>query len=106
MKASPAAAKASEECEQCRPLREQLEGALLELAREREKVSSLRLGLPPAPATEASPNYPASATPGAPPLRYVLVDAANERITRYLGPVQRLAKTALKALNGWSKDEP
>ena len=106
-------AKEAEGCPDCAALRAQLlkarkscDDALLQLARERETVNALRLALPRT-SSEPPPNYPASAGPGEPPLRYVLVDSANAALKRYLGPVQegvkQVAKIAAK-LAGDRKD--
>lgn len=82
-------------------MRSKLDQALLKLAQEREKVNALRLAFPPAEEPPL-PEYPESAGPGAPPLRYVLVDAANDHLKRYLEPLQRegkeLARRALETL--------
>ena len=89
-------------CPDCAALRAQLlrarqscDDALLQLAREREKVNALRLAMPQV-AASAPPAYPVSAEPGAPPLRYVLVDSANSALKRYLGPVQSGVKKVAK----------
>ena len=95
-----------QDCPDCAALRKQLlkarqacDDALLQLARERETVNALRLALP-AISQSAPPAYPVSASPGAPPLRYVLVDSANTALKRYLSPVQdgvkRVAKIAVR----------
>jgi hypothetical protein len=97
-------------CPDCEALRAQLaaaragrDEALLAVAREREKVNALRQALPHVIEAPA-PNYPGSVAPGEPPLRYVMADAANTAIKRYLGPLQeggrQAAKLALRILGG------
>ncbi|MHB8878662.1 MAG: hypothetical protein ACYC8T_33600 [Myxococcaceae bacterium] len=93
-------------CPDCAALRTQLlkarqscDDTLLQLAQEREKVNALRLSMPGV--SEAPPPaYPVSTGPGAPPLRYLLVDSANTALKRYLGPVQdgvkKVAKLAVR----------
>jgi hypothetical protein len=101
-----AAKPETQACADCAALRAQLlkaraacDDALLQLAREREKVNALRLAMPRV-AESAPPAYPVSTGPGAPPLRYVLVDSANTALKRYFGPVQdgvkKVAKLAVR----------
>ncbi len=96
------AKKAPAGCPDCAGLRTQLLRArqshdelLLELARERETVNALRLAMPVVNES-APPAYPVSAGVGAPPLRYVVVDSANNALKRYLGPMQSGLKRAAK----------
>ncbi len=77
--------------------------ALLELARAREQVEALRLALP-AVGRAPPPNYPASQPPGPPPLRYRLVDAANDALKRYFEPLHRAGKRVADALKGRDGD--
>jgi hypothetical protein len=97
-------------CPECAGLRAELveakrkrDAALLELAREREAFNALRLSFPPMNAAPPPPFQPAVVPPAPPPLRYVLVDRANEQIKRYLGPMhsasKRMATATLRLLN-------
>lgn len=70
---------------------EERDRALAALARERTLVNALRLARErqgePTP-----PVYPAEAGLGDPPLRYQVVDAANERVKTLVAPLHRLVK--------------
>ncbi|MBL9037968.1 MAG: hypothetical protein JNG84_05575 [Archangium sp.] len=75
------------------------DAALTALAKERALVNALRLALQrrgePVP-----PHYPLDAALDAPPLRYVVADALNDRAKTALGPVH----DAVKALaERWSR---
>lgn len=60
------------------------DAALEELASARAELEALRLRLISA-GEPTPPNYPASAAPGAPPLRYVLVDELHGAVKGVLG---------------------
>lgn len=65
--------------------------ALLQLAAAREELNALRLAARNAGERAPAP-YPVSSGLGPPPLRYVLVDKANEGLKAFAGPLHRLAK--------------
>ncbi|MEN9799819.1 MAG: hypothetical protein RL653_3516 [Pseudomonadota bacterium] len=59
------------------------------LVEAREEVDALRRALA-GRGHEEVPAYPAGTTPGAPPLRYVLVDAVHVRVKASLGVLRRV----------------
>lgn len=79
------------------------DAALLALAKERTLTSDLRLSLRSADESEP-PRYPLSSGVGPPPLRYVVVDKANDSLKTLLGPLhggaRRLADLVLKGRGG------
>lgn len=80
--------------EQAARLREALEArdqALAALAKERALVNALRLTADAVGEPEPLA-YPPEAGLGPPPLRYVLVDAANERVKSVVAPLHHLVK--------------
>lgn len=92
-------------------LRERLEAAIAErdlaltaLAKERELTNALRLGARNRGEPDPPP-YPRSAGLGAPPLRYVLADAANDVLKAWVGPLQRVAKRLAKTVSPRAGEE-
>lgn len=76
------------------------DAALTQLADVRAQLENLRLVA--RNAGEQSPKpYPVASGLGEPPLRYVLVDQANDAVKQVLGPLHRAVKswaTGLKSL--------
>lgn len=62
--------------------------ALAQLADARALLDLHRL----AGRAEQLPHYPRGTEPGQPPLRYVLIDRANDTVKRVLGPLHRAVK--------------
>jgi len=93
--------RSAEACPNCTRLERERDAALGELAREREVSNALRLaafgpgrGLPPLP------EYPETVGPGAPPLRYLLVDQLNERFKGVFGLAHRTGRELLARARG------
>lgn len=73
------------------------DAALAQLAGLRAQLDNVRLAA--RNAGEASPRpYPVASGAGEPPLRYVLVDQANDAVKQLLGPLHRAVKTLATGL--------
>jgi hypothetical protein len=71
--------------------RAERDAALKDLAAARADLAALRLRLRWLGELEPTP-VPEGVGPGEPPLRYVLVDKANEGVKQLLGPLQKRMK--------------